>query len=113
MNSSSVHPHLTITPFTIKVTISIDQVMWTFNADKALQALESGESTTSMRHFLDFSLAQIENMVQLVKSELTKQQRTLMGALLTIDVHARDVTRALVAKNICRMNDFEWTKQLR
>ena len=36
-----------------------------------------------------------------------------MGALLTIDVHARDVTRALIAKDVSTLLDFDWTRQLR
>lgn len=96
-----------------QVVISIDQVKWTFNADKALRTLESGSDMTAMQHFLDFSLKQIDAMVDLVRSQLTRHQRTLICALLTIDVHARDVTRALVAKEVKRLSDFEWTKQLR
>lgn len=42
-----------------------------------------------------------------------RQQRTLMGALITIDVHARDVVRFMVKSGVCSVSDFEWTKQLR
>lgn len=52
-------------------------------------------------------------MVTLVRMQLSKLQRILICALLTIDVHARDVTRAIVAKKIESLSDFEWTKQLR
>jgi len=66
-----------------------------------------------MEHFLDFSLRQIDAMVDLVRTNLTKHQRTLLGALLTIDVHARDVVRTMVQKKTSMLSDFEWTKQLR
>lgn len=36
-----------------------------------------------------------------------------MGALITIDVHARDVVRFMVKSGVCSVSDFEWTKQLR
>lgn len=36
-----------------------------------------------------------------------------MGALITIDVHARDVVRFMVKSEVCSVSDFEWTKQLR
>lgn len=42
-----------------------------------------------------------------------RQQRTLMGALITIDVHARDVVRSMVKNEVSSVTDFEWTKQLR
>ena len=78
-----------------QVVISIDQVTWTMGCQKALMSIESGADVDGMKHFLDFSLKQIDAMVDLVRTNLTKHQRTLMGALLTIDVHARDVVRTV------------------
>jgi dynein heavy chain, axonemal len=93
--------------------IAIDQVLWTANGAMALVLLESGQDPQSMAKFLDFSLLQIDAMVDLVRQPISKQQRTLLGALLTIDVHARDVTRQLLAKDTKSLTDFDWTKQLR
>lgn len=99
-----------------QVVICIDQVVWTGNTTGALRDIE-GEDLISnpkaMEQFLKFSLLQIDAMVDLVRAPLDKQQRMLLGALLTIDVHARDVIRSLVAKNIGNLSEFEWTKQLR
>eukprot|EP00605_Chrysophyceae_sp_TOSAG23-4_P000859 GSChrysophyteH1.ASY1.ANO1.950.1 assembled CDS len=89
-----------------QVVIAIDQTMWTWNGEAALKKI-------TMKDFLDFSLKQIDAMVDLVRMPLDKQQRTLLGALLTIDVHARDVTRALHKQNVGSRSDFMWTKQLR
>jgi dynein heavy chain len=100
-----------------QVVIAIDQVLWTINTTKAIIKMEGDDLVKSdlnaMKDFLTFSLKQIDAMVDLVRTPLDKQQRTLLGALLTIDVHARDVTRAMVAKGISSLSDFEWTKQLR
>ena len=52
-----------------------------------------------MQAFLDFTLRQINTMVDLVHAPLDRQQRILLGAPLTIDVYARDSTRTTVAKN--------------
>ena len=101
-----------------QVVSAIDQVLWTLNTTKALMAMEGANpdiklNKKAMEGFLDFSLLQIDAMVDLVRTPLDKQQRMLLGALLTIDVHARDVTRAMVSKNTENLSDFEWTKQLR
>ena len=99
-----------------QVVIAIDQVIWTWNCTKALRSMEGLDGAVNdkaMEQFLDFSLRQIDSMVDLVRAPLDKQQRTLLGALLTIDVHARDVVRAMVAKKVSSLSEFEWTKQLR
>ncbi len=36
-----------------------------------------------------------------------------MAALITIDVHARDIVGALVDKGVTSITDFEWQMQLR
>lgn len=36
-----------------------------------------------------------------------------MGALIVIDVHAREVVRQMIKARVETMNDFEWMKQLR
>lgn len=38
----------------------------------------------------------MDNMVKLVRGELNLLQRTLMGALMVLDVHARDVVGGLM-----------------
>lgn len=52
-------------------------------------------------------------MVAIVRKNLNILQRTLMGALIVLDVHARDVVTELVHKRVNNLNDFEFSKQLR
>jgi dynein heavy chain, axonemal len=48
-----------------------------------------------------------------VRKKLTKLQSITMGALITIDVHAKDVIKDLVKLGIKDINTFEWIQQLR
>ncbi len=45
--------------------------------------------------------------------KLTKLQSITLGALIVIDVHAKDVVDNLKACNITETNAFEWISQLR
>ena len=52
-------------------------------------------------------------MVDLVRTDLDRLQRTALGALIVLDVHARDVVVNMIKARVESENDFEWTKQLR
>lgn len=52
-------------------------------------------------------------MTKIVRGQLTKLQRSAICALITIDVHARDIISTMVIQNINSDKSFEWFKQLR
>ena len=49
----------------------------------------------------------------MVRGVLPKLVRNILGALITIDVHARDIISTMVQLGINNSNSFEWVKQLR
>ncbi len=57
--------------------------------------------------------AQLEDVVWLLQSSLTHQQRLTLGAAVVMDVHRRDVTVSLAEQNIITTTDFAWQSQLR
>jgi len=48
-----------------------------------------------------------------VRGSLTKLNRATLSPLVVMDVHARDVTRALADSGVSEASDFQWTCQLR
>ena len=49
----------------------------------------------------------------MVRGELPKLARAVLCALITIDVHARDVVSDLVRNEVSEPDSFDWLKQLR
>ena len=92
--------------------IMVDQIFWTQYCATAIKAVGAGDSH-ALATFLAYSKKQLEAMAALVRLNITRLQRTLMGAVLTIDVHARDVVTAMDKKKTSSLEEFEWTKQLR
>lgn len=80
---------------------------------EALAEIMRGKNKKALEEFLNFSILQINKMVELVRGQLSKLERSVMGALIVIDIHARDVVRQMIKARVESVNDFEWTRQLR
>lgn len=78
-----------------QVVLCVSQAYWTREIHEAIKGGPQG-----LRDYYDKLCKQMEDIIQLVRGKLSKQQRTTMGALVVIDVHARDVTLDMADKGI-------------
>jgi dynein heavy chain len=64
--------------------------------------------------FIDWFDSSVRSkIVDLVRGKLGRMERLTIGALVVIDVHARDVTQKLAEDGLTDVNDFDWLAQLR
>ena len=77
------------------------QIYWTSEVEEAMKANKLGD-------YLKFLNDQLLGSVELVRGRMSKLQSITMGALITIDVHARDVIKKIVNEKITDITDFEW-----
>uniref|UniRef100_A0A8C5QQJ6 Dynein axonemal heavy chain 1 n=1 Tax=Leptobrachium leishanense TaxID=445787 RepID=A0A8C5QQJ6_9ANUR len=90
-----------------QVTIAGCQAYWT---KEVSEALEAGDLSSRLFPQLE---AQLSDLVALVRGKLSRMQRSILSALIVIEVHAKDVAARLIEENVNSVNDFEWISQLR
>ena len=93
-----------------QVIISVSQIM--YNRD-VLAAFDAPDPLQGLRDFEAKCKSQLKDLATLSRSKLQKLYRKVLGALITIDVHARDIISDLIAKEVTKSTDFEWVRQLR
>eukprot|EP00392_Amoebophrya_sp_AT5.2_P008932 g8960.t1 len=89
-----------------QVAICTSCYYWTIGAEEYLNKKKIGEYEKKL-------FQQISNIVELVRGEMSKLARVTVGALVTLDVHARDVVTELREHGVDSPEDFEWLSQLR
>ena len=58
-------------------------------------------------------VANLVDLIDIINSELTKNDRKKLITLCTIDVHARDVVQRLIDERVENVSCFQWQSQLR
>nr|XP_046220993.1 dynein axonemal heavy chain 12 [Oncorhynchus gorbuscha] len=91
-----------------QVVLCTSQIFWTLEVHEAI-----GEGAQGLNKYYQQLQSQLKDIVELVRGKLPKQTRTTLGALVTIDVHARDVVMDLIDKGVSHETDFQWLAQLR
>ncbi|XP_059151038.1 dynein axonemal heavy chain 3-like [Physella acuta] len=89
-----------------QIVLAASQIHWTA---EVTQAIRFG----GLKAYLARSNKQVEEIVEMVRGKLTKMARITLGALIVIDVHARDVISNLFSIGTSSPDDFSWISQLR
>uniref|UniRef100_A0A8W4F9P9 Dynein axonemal heavy chain 12 n=1 Tax=Sus scrofa TaxID=9823 RepID=A0A8W4F9P9_PIG len=90
-----------------QVVLCVSQMFWTSETQEVISG------GTEVRHFFKELQNQLNDIVELVRGKLSKQTRITLGALVTIDVHARDVVMDMINMGVSHDTDFQWLAQLR
>jgi len=73
----------------------IELTYWTQYCNEAILKIQNNANKRAIKDFYEYCQRLMDSMVIIVRGELNLLQRTLMGALMVLDVHARDVVGGL------------------
>jgi dynein heavy chain len=94
-----------------QIVATVSQIVWCYTTEEAINRNEQdGDALTEC---LDMNKNQLKDLTALVRGKLSSVQRKIIVALVTTDVHARDIVQKLCDTNVCSTSEFEWQKQLR
>ncbi|KAL9654899.1 hypothetical protein ABK040_008689 [Willaertia magna] len=93
-----------------QVVLTVGQLFWTKEVEEAIKI----QGVKGIQRYFTKLTKQQKALIELVRGEdLTLLQSITLGALVVIDVHARDVVANLVKEEVSDIADFEWQSQLR
>ncbi|XP_075717900.1 dynein axonemal heavy chain 6 [Rhinoderma darwinii] len=95
-----------------QVVLTISQLMWCRDLTHCLEG-EAEENLNSLAEFEKVNFERLNALAGLVRGQLPALHRNIITALITIDVHARDIVSDLVKDQVNSIDSFEWQRQLR
>ena len=94
-----------------QVVATVAQIMWCMITESSIADMPT--SGSALLEWYEENVAQIQQLTELVRGKLDSVSRKIIVALVTTDVHARDIVETLAVANVSQLNDFNWQKQLR
>ncbi|KAI4873222.1 hypothetical protein NFI96_025127 [Prochilodus magdalenae] len=94
-----------------QVVLTISQLMWCRDMDNCLEG--DHDHFQALQQFELTNIERLNALAALVRGNLPKIHRNIVTALITVDVHARDIVTELVKEGVDSSSNFEWQRQLR
>ena len=98
--------------FPAQVVLQTSLIDWTEVTENALDELVNGDED-AVRNSLSLMNSRIGNLIKLVQGKLKKPDRGKIIALITLDVHGREVVERLIRDKCEGPEAFAWQQQLR
>lgn len=94
-----------------QVVATVSQIVWCSSTEAYIN--EAEQNPDSLAEWYNVNVDQLKQLTELVRGKLSSIQRKIIVALVTTDVHARDIVGHLRDANISTTTEFLWQQQLR
>ncbi|XP_061921125.1 dynein axonemal heavy chain 2 [Entelurus aequoreus] len=96
-----------------QMLITASQIQWTTDVNQALITCKELDDKSGLKTMMKKQVSLLRRYSEMIRSNLSKVLRLKIVALVTVEVHARDVIAKLAKAGCNDANDFEWLCQLR
>jgi dynein heavy chain, axonemal len=94
------------------ITVVGTQVWWTFSVEDVFKRVGEGDKH-AMKNELTRQTNDLNDLIDMVRTDLDSNTRSKINALIILDVHARDIVDRFVRDSILSEKEFDWESQLR
>uniref|UniRef100_A0A7S2SR52 AAA+ ATPase domain-containing protein n=1 Tax=Mucochytrium quahogii TaxID=96639 RepID=A0A7S2SR52_9STRA len=94
-----------------QIVATVAQMTWVQDTEAALRSADCLNG--DMAKWYQTNLDELQYLIELIRGDLTKRQRRVIVALVTTDVHARDIIEILKNEKVDEIGNFIWQMQLR
>nr|XP_014352841.1 PREDICTED: dynein heavy chain 6, axonemal-like [Latimeria chalumnae] len=94
-----------------QVVLTVSQLMWCRDLSSCLEGDHNHLQALATFEITNFE--RLNSLAGLVRGYLPPLHRNIITALITVDVHARDIVSDLVKEKVDTNENFEWQRQLR
>jgi len=112
INPKAMKKEKWVKEFLGQLLITSGQIAWTTDCALALSKVEKGQKN-ALRMLKRTQSKYISKLCEMIRKPLTKIERNKLVALITIEVHARDVQDRMITLKTESPSNFNWTSQLR
>ncbi|KAL0236923.1 hypothetical protein PCE1_000320 [Barthelona sp. PCE] len=93
--------------------IAASLCQWSADVGKSLTDIEKGQSKFGLKILRKRYMALLNRLTNMVRSDLSKVDRSKVVTAITMEVHSKDVIQKLITNQVSSPEDFDWTCQLR
>lgn len=94
-----------------QVVATVAQMTWARSTEEALSV--GGDPVEQMRKWYERVVYELNELIVKIRGDLTSLERKVIVALVTTDVHARDIVESLWKEKVDTVGNFIWQQQLR
>ncbi|XP_029784654.1 dynein heavy chain 2, axonemal [Suricata suricatta] len=96
-----------------QVVITASQIQWTADVTKCLMTAKERGDKKILKVMKKKQVSMLSRYSEAIRGNLTKIMRLKVVALVTIEIHARDVLEKIYKSGLMDTSSFDWLSQLR